>query len=217
MSDLDDFTFYKSDPAVLVALDTATPIQGTGSLKMAHNNAPTSYVNGVRNTGNKAFPSARVRFLCRVDGFLLNTFLGFAFNQSQANLTSSGTGYLFRWLISNIGTTHKLQIVRCTAGIPTVTMVFESPNFTWAVDTTMALECSWVVDLVTLGGIRFNVKRGTALDFSDLADVQGLTNVLATTNLQTTSVGEGPAFWGGSTTQFNFFWDAMSCVPLLVA
>jgi hypothetical protein len=217
MSDLQDFTFYKVNASLLIALETASPILGTGSLKMAHNNAAgLHYANGVRAAGNKAFPSGRVRFLARLDGFGLGTVLGFAFNQSQPDLTSSGTAYLFYWSVSNVNTTHQLQIARCTAGIPTRTTLFTGPNFTLNAGVTTALECSWVTDLVNLGGIRFSVKQGSATNYSDLADVAGLTNVLTTTTLLTTSVGEGPAWYGGPTTQFNFLWDSMSCVPLII-
>jgi hypothetical protein len=216
MSDLDDFTVYKSDAVILVALETLAPIRGTGSLRIYPNSPASRYVNMVRATGNKAFTSGRVRFLCRVDGFLAGAFMGFAFQQSQADLTTSGTAYLFQWLISNTSNFQQLQIHRCTAGLPTSTQLFASPNFPWNTNVTMALECTWIVDLVNLGGIRFNVKRGSAEDFSDLADVAGLTNVLTTTNLLTTSVGEGPAWWGGTTNQHNYLYDSMSCVPLLV-
>lgn len=216
MSDLDDFTFYKSDPAILVALETSTPLVGTGSLRMYRNLAASGRANGVRATGNRAFTSGRARWLCRVNGFLLGDCIGFAFNQSYVDVTSTGTGYNCYWSISNNASLHTLRLDRMTSGLVTGVNLAASPAFAWAIDTTMALEVSWVVDLVNLGGIRFNVKRGAAPDFSDLVDVANLTNVLVTTNLHTTSMGEGPAWSGGPTNQYSALFDSVSCVPLVV-
>jgi len=218
MSDLDDFTFHKSLAGLFVGLETAAPLRGTGSLKMHRNGQPAGYVSSVRNTGNKAFTTGRVRFLCQASGFASNTSIGFCFQMSQANLTgAAGTGYWFRWFIGASSTTHTLRIDRLTSGlVQSFVNICLSPAFTLAVNTPMALECSWILDLVALGGIQFNVQRGSALDYSDLAPVSGMTGVVSSTSVLQTSVGEGPAWQADVTTQHNFLWDDIHCVPLLV-
>lgn len=218
MSDLEDFTFYKDLPGLFVGLETTAPIVGTGSLKMHRNGQPGGYVSSVRNTGNRAFTTGRVRFLCQASGFVANTSLGFCFQMSQPDLTGgAGTGYWFRWFVGSSNPTHTLRIDRLAEGLTqNIVNLCQSAAFTLAPNTPMALECSWILDLVELGGIQFTVKRGTLLDYSDLAPVSDMTGVISSTSVLQTSVGEGPAWQGGALTEYNFLWDDIHCVPLLV-
>ena len=205
-----------SDAALLVDLETETPITGTGSLRMAPGEAASRYVNAVAShgpesvrLGSRALSVPR-RWLrvWRTAGLCLQSVAGRSDEQ-------------WRGVSVRLGDQrhcHAAPVAHCAlhdGSHYTHAPLRESP-FAWDMGVPMALECSWLIDLVTLGGIRFSVKRGAALDFSDLADVAGLTNLLATTDLLTTSVGEGPAWWGGATLASNYLWDSMRCVPLLV-
>jgi hypothetical protein len=216
---LADWEVYKADSSQTFVVETSSPIFGSGSFKFNRGGTAGQYENIRRLNTPRGFTSGRLRWQFKVTTQLLNnTYAGVAFQQSQANLTgASGTGYFACMQISNSASSHRLQVRRISAGLPTTSMLFESTSaFTLNLNTTIALEIQWVLDIATLGGIRFNMKRGTLTDYSDLADEAGIINQVSTTTVYQTSVGEGPASILGTTTQVDHLYDRIHCVPLAV-
>jgi len=213
-----DWEVYKANASQTFVVETSSPIHGSGSFKFNRGGTAGQYENIRRLNTPRGFTSGRLRWLFKMPGtLLLNTYAGVAFQQGQADLTATGTAYYACIQISNSSSSHRLQIRQMTAGLPTTTQLFQSTSaFTATTGTVLSLEVQWVLDIASLGGIRFNMKRGTATDYSDLVDEPGIINQVSTTTVLQTSVGEGPASVLGTTTQVDHLYDRIHCVPLAV-
>src|SRR5262245_55543853 len=125
---LTDWEIYKANAGMIVAVETSTPIAGSGSFKINHGGTGGSggiYANLRRATTPRGFTSGRARLCIKhTTQYITTTFAGFVFQQSQADLTASGTAYFAGVQWSNNDTLHRLNVWRLTAGLTARTLVF---------------------------------------------------------------------------------------------
>jgi len=218
MSDLTAFTFYKEDASMAVTLELSSPILNSGSLKINRNGTAGRWVNGVRVNAPLGFTSGRARFLLGAKTALqTNDAIGFVFQQSQADLTlGAGSAYgFFTQVLSSGAGTWRPFLRKFTAGLGTGTTLATGTDYTAAVGTMRAVEVQWILDVANLGGIQLTVKMGSLSTFADLA-VDAALNIIVTSSILTTSVGEGPYYVGIATSSGFYLYDHIECVPLLV-
>lgn len=222
MSDLTAFTTYMSVAGMFAGIDPLTPIDGSGSLSLHRNGTAGRYCNMVRAQAPSAFTSGRIRFRCALK--TLDTAaaqFGVLFQQSQADMTgASGSAYgvisLSQAGAGGVNTNWTIR--KYTAGLPTGSnlAIGNLVVFNAGVANVQSIEVTWILDLANLGGLRITVKRGVLRDFSDLVLEPNL-DIIVTSSVLTTSVGEGPCLaLGGTTDNRNPLLDTLSCVPLLV-
>lgn len=214
MSDLQAFTFFKQDAGMTVAIDPIGPILGSGSLLLGPNGTAGRRINGIRANTPNSFTSGRARLLLEPVVIGTTEQIGFAFQLSQADLTGgSGLAYAFL-LVHSVSSTWLPRIYKMTAGVATSTLLATGTSRTVPINTTLAVEVQWILDIPNLGGIQITIKLGTATDYSDLV-LDAALNILITSSVLTTSVGEGPCLNTNAGTG-SYRYDHFEVIPLLV-
>lgn len=202
---LSDWDIYKSDPAVLVGIEPVIPIDGPGSLRLGHGATPT-LIDGLANLvskGNAPYTPVGLLRGALAGAFVVPTtsmvFGGVANYpaiccvQSARNVSASA-GTCFALCVGTIDVGfNSLTLNAFPAGL-----VHPIPAALWQTTLTptvgrgvrMTVELEWEVS-VEYGGIRFIVRRGQALNYSDLVTLVDMIHPV--TPLPTVSLGEGPA------------------------
>lgn len=218
MSDLSNFTIYKENAGMFAGIEVLQPLAGSGTLLMHANGQGSTNINLARAIAPRAFTSGVARFLIGFTTANVNDQVGFAFQQSQEDLTNgTGSAYLAMFKAGSNGVNSQIQILRIAAGLQGAqTLIGTGALFTLAPNTPLAVEIRWLLDIAGLGGIQLTAKHSTSVDFTGLiTDV----NVVSTATVLQTSVTEGPYLKLGasfSTGQFLFETANTDVVPLLV-
>lgn len=174
--------------AATVNIDVASPIVGTGSLRLADPDIASARANLVPKI-TSALPHAllkgKMRQLVKVVAKGGGGMFGIAAMQSARDLTAAGTAAYLGVLLPANGV---VRILKVTNGLEFQTVLASA---TYAMDEggIYAIELEWVVDVVELGGTRLIMRTGTALNFSDLVEVLSYTDISAPL---ITTLGEGP-------------------------
>ena len=212
MSDLSAFTIYKHDAGMTAAIDLVTPLLGSGSLLLGPNGTAGRRINMVRTTTPNSFTSGRARFLLGTTVVGSLDAFGFVFQLSQADLTgASGQAYAY-YVEQAACSSWQPKLAKITAGLATRTVLASGTTYT--ATTARAVEVQWLLDIPNLGGMQLTVKLGTALDYSDLV-LDSALNILVSTSVLTTSVGEGPML-AASGSAGSYRYDHFEVVPLIV-
>lgn len=124
-------------------------------------------------------------------------------NQDDMRATNGGTAYgVF------LGTDQHIRLEKLTNGLGnTSVLLAENLDDLWTYDTPVALELAWDATPQTvaiLGGVVLSVRIGSALDFSNLADVPGLVNYVDTSSPYTTTVMESLAIFHQIGTPYGY-------------
>lgn len=197
---LADFNAYKSNAGCLIAVNTLTPILGSGSFRFS-----TNGVSGAQQMSLVAIDppyqhgvtEGRLRMLFRGAAFSSASghYLGIAFMQSQEDLTG-GAGSCYAWMARTSNTSNTLthlSLRKFTSGVVSAggtligSEIVLSPAL--ALNDVFALEVQWRLDIPELGGLEVIGRFGTATDYSDLTDQ---VETVITTSVLTSTVGEGP-------------------------
>ena len=218
MSDLTNFNIYKENAGMFAGIDVLNPLAGNGSLLMHRNGQAFTKINLARSIAPRAFTSGVARFYVGGKVQLIQSDqVGFAFQQSQEDLTGGvGSAYLACLVLGTNGSNSSLQLFRCSAGLGTQTNLGTGTTFNAVLNTPIAVEITWILDIAQLGGIKLTLKHGTALDFTGLVtDV----NIVSTTTVLQTSVAEGPYMkhnLSSSNGQYLFETASTDVYPLLI-
>ena len=188
---LADWTFTGSATASLESVSPAAPV-GSKWLHLAVPSGVGFPLVAQAAPKDPPYPhgstEGRLRSILRYHSNVLNCRFGFACMQSQANLVSGGQAYAA--VLTRGVPSHYIDLIKITAGIASSTLIARSPLDLWSWGTTLTLEFAWKLDLANEGGIILHVRLGTATDYSDLAEVDNLTEVVVSTAVLTTTVGE---------------------------
>jgi len=121
---------------------------------------------------------------------------------NQDNMQPYGPGGAgYGLVLDHTSDVRTVKLVRYYAGVFDLIgggpILAASPSGIWPTGVTFAFEASWYLDLATLAGIVIGARLGTAMDFSDLAPVPNLTDLLLTDNVYThaNSLGFFTAGW----------------------
>lgn len=210
MSDIDQFTVYKQNASMAFVIDPQTPLLGSGSLRMHRNGVSARFMHAIRSVGSRAFTSGRARFIVGCKARQNNDECGMAFMVSGDLTGGTGYCYICNLIIVNAGQAGLILYRSNNLGLTTLVQIVQGPSFTFTTGVTkVAVEVTWVQDPANLGGgnpaIQIIVKRGADItDFSDLVTETGM-DVIETTNVITTTTGEGPCLRLAATSSLGDF------------
>jgi len=195
-----DWTFYLTGTVVHNLVTIPAPPVG---LKWLHFALTAASGPIVAVPKQPPYPHADItrglwRTLWRHDDASLRSQSGLLAVCSQDNMLPGQGGASYAVVFNNntINATRTLSLVKFTNGIGDLigggaSMLATASNLVWNLATTYALEWSWYLDMASLGGMVLSVQFGTAVDFSDLAPVAGLTDILVSTAVLTNAVSVG--------------------------
>lgn len=189
-----DWTFYNTGTTVLNLMDTPPPPVGTRWLHFDSKNPDVGTATMIAVPRNPPYPFQGVtrgyfRTLLRYGTSQDRSRGGLSCMCNVENMTQGGgnrNGYSL--MLENLSSSgpRTMQLVRWSAGINLGPAVLATaPVNQWAFNTTVALELSWYLDLATLNGIVLSARMGLAPDYTDLAPVPNLYEVLSTSTVLT--------------------------------
>lgn len=218
---LGDWTQYISGTPT-IAINTTTPIIDAGSLRIACDAGEKALL--VSNTYALGLVKGRMRSLFRVDNIVGGDpyRYGFTLFQTAANITTTGSAYLFGIESNSSTSANKAFFDTCTTGLDSGrTRFFEGTNFSRTNGVTIiALEIEWSYESVLLAGSRFIFREGhgTLTDFSNLVEIGRLHLYpgVGPTNppFLLTSAGEGVWATGSTATIVDIAVDRTTVVQL---
>ena len=170
-----DWDFFASGGAATQALELVTPIVGVGSLESLHASAST--FNGTLDGGfSRGFTKGRVRTLLHHEASSTPAAQHpgvYCMSDVQDATNIAGDWYA---LVVDGGTTGNLRLLKGTGltlnGISTATVLGTPTNVPYALGQTISIQLEWNLNVDGLGGMLLKASTGTALNFSDLAEVQ---------------------------------------------
>jgi hypothetical protein len=168
---LSDWTIYKSNPLINVAIDGSSPIVDVGSLNMTNVAvlSGATRANVTENNYTKGIVRGRIRTLVNFTSSN-NTYAGIHFLSNALDLSSGSIKtYTLSAVVYNTATSRDIRISRWSTGLSgTDTTLINIPAaFTQGIP--FSLEVIWHLSVPIYNGVRVIARRGTALDFSDLA------------------------------------------------
>jgi hypothetical protein len=179
---LSDWEVYKSSGSLGVAIDTATPLVGSGSLQMVLSLSTGRCNLRLSSAHSRGFLKGKVRTLLQPNSAGTTLKMGLYCMASQADITTDGSFYRLMWYNGAV------RLDKPTSGIDHSPTELTSSAYSLSAGQTIALELEWAYDLAEWGGTRLVGRVGSATDFSDLAEVIAYTD---TSTPLSTSVGEG--------------------------
>lgn len=220
-----EWDFFTGDPTnVAASANTATPIEDAQSVRF-QKTGPTGNLNRHILAVPKIAPltltghgitKGRMRTLVRFPTFTVNNHhYGILSMMSTRDPVSGGTpGNFYACLVKPFTNTIDIRKfssdVFYTSGDPGVSLVsapVPAPQNPQAINTVYAMEFLWFLDVANFGGCLFQVKFGSALDYSDLAIIPALT-FIDTSTPHLVSVAEGIGVTdGGNTLLFDYSFD----------
>jgi hypothetical protein len=178
---LSDWTIYKNIAGLQVSIETSTPIVDDGSLHLQNVGISTGthqFINLTNNDYVKGKSRGRIRTLLNFKATPApatdRTFAGINFLSAALDM-SPGTPntYAFSAFSDFSGGVRTFRLSRWSIAGPLGSEVtlhtVAHPAFTFG--TPFALEVEWHLDVAALGGVRIILRKGTALDFSDLVQI----------------------------------------------
>jgi hypothetical protein len=202
---LADWTFYRVGSVPTSLVTSPTPPGGAKWLRTQTNGG---HLVGVPKSSypHTNITRGRLRTLLQLMDTSLRSQAGLLCMCSQEDMRASqgGSAYGVALDYNGINGTRTIRLVKFTDGITDLVSggqtIAQSLSPAFGNGVTLSLELSWVLDLPNLSGILLNVRTGLAVDFSDLAPVPNLTDVLVTSNVLTTAVTMGffMAAWNSS-------------------
>lgn len=169
-----DWTFYTSNPLIEVLNTGEGLVEGVGSLHVDFrplNNVGSAHGSVTDLPNPRGYIHGSVRTLVHIDELGDGTdtdrwFVGCLAMQSQLDVTGGGAGYAAGILLGAVH--HYIVGIYRTGLVPgyaSFTTLQTGPATITGTQFTRALELTWNA---TGYGVALTLKRGTALDFSDL-------------------------------------------------
>jgi hypothetical protein len=211
---LGDWDRYASSPTKQISIDVTSPIVANGSLHLIDNGGTVGGANLVlKPTFSSGFSAGRIQTLVRVTDFIaasnLNSGPVLLAMQSTKNFVTAGNGYICQFgnqangtnALAGFGLTVYISLTNQGIGVAGTgyLAVSSSPVFLYALGDVYAIEYQWELNLQRYGGIRHITRMGPA-NVTSFASMVLQTDVIQTTNLQTTTVAEGVGYWKGNAT-----------------
>lgn len=215
-----DWTFYNQGTTVLNLIDTPTPPAGTRWLHFDSKNPDVGTATMIAVPRNPPYPYQGVtrgylRTLLRYGTSGYRSRLGLSCMCSSENMNHGVNGRASYSVMLENGSSsgpRTMQLCQWSQGMAIgagVTLAL-APNNLWSFNTTFALELSWYLDLPTLNGIVLSVRMGVAPDYSDLAPVPNLYEVLSTSNVLTNAAAVNVFVDSAGTPNLHVYFDQTS-------
>lgn len=180
-----DWTFNISNGSA--GVDPTLPLTGTAALRLQATGNSQSRFFGIRNTGGgytRGLTKGRMRTLFRVSDASIGC--GFVFMASTLTPATVNSNY---YEAGKHNSANQVMISRTNTGMIGFTSNLQLAAYTFAINTTYAMQIEWILDDVAIGGLWMSLALGTALDFSNLTQVLAWTD--PTSTRLATTVGEG--------------------------
>ena len=195
---LSDWTIYKTNSSMQVAVSATNPILGDGSLRISRSGVGASNLSAHLSLTTKphGFTRGRLRSAYRLDTHsgTVDHGMGLLFMQSQTDLTQgSGSAYaLVLHTSTTAGNIDSLRLVRYDAGIsaPTTNVLANVATGGIALGTVVCLEAEWALDTPVIG--QMTVTGRSSIGFQKFVGLVQQFSAVLTTSVLLTSVGEGP-------------------------
>jgi hypothetical protein len=203
-----DWVTNKIDSGTLVVLEGATPIVGSGSLKI-NATVTTERVTLYNTTYTNGLTAGYIRSNMRipVHSTTGEARAGFAFMQNVATINGvTDTGYAAFLSSDNGLTSPRIHVVKFTTGLPnSPTDLASTTSFTApTIGSNFCFEVQWIADVGVFGGTQIIVRYCTGLSFASLVDV---ITVVDTSSPIITSSFETIAFAKQHTGTFQALYD----------
>lgn len=185
-----EWEFFYARVTQQAYLDVATPVVGSGSLRLVGSaDGPGAIQGRWAQASNRGFRQGRVSTLVQpVAGETGQDMYGVYGATSQDDLTgTTGTAYAALLVVGSTPETWEVRLVKVTAGFGSPLTVMQTTPVTMAFGQTLALQLQWLSE--SSFGTALRVAIGRALDYSDLV---ACPIVQEPGVLLTSSQGEGP-------------------------
>lgn len=167
-----EWEFFLAFPSQQAYVDLATPMIGTGSLRLTGSAAGPGALHGRwAQPANRGFRQGRCTSLIQpLAGLPGQDMYGVYGAASQANLTgTTGTAYAALLVVGATPETWEVRLVKVTAGFGGTLSVLGTATVAMDFGQTRAVQLQWLSDPQI--GTAVSVQVGMAVDYSDLVQV----------------------------------------------
>lgn len=191
-----DWTIFKSDPAMTVALTSTSAIVGATSLVANAVGAPACSFNMHRvSAAQRGFVRGQVEFLVRPTAQSSGGMFGFYCMSDQLDMTTTGNCYGMYYRFSSSAGFTQFIIGKSSSGVDDLPLSsgtkFYTESFQIPNGSVMPFRFRWNADENEFNGVQFTLHRGVLGQTDYVGLTQVFTGVDSSSPLLTT-VGEGP-------------------------